>query len=440
MFRRLTAVASTAILILFLPAASGFAAVKAGTTCSKAGQSTSDSGKKFVCTKTGKKLTWILKKIPVKVSQESPGTTPVVPPAVDLTAECKLPNGSGARPDVAIGWPRIASRMNTVGVLNVKVIMVDFSDAVTTRTPAQAFSLINPKSAEIFTEMSYGRTTYKFDPALKWYRMSQPSTAYTFHTFDGQKSYIQEAVQLASGEVDFSKTDSLIVLANPDATHFDNGPAFAPLAGSGITIKGNYIGNGATSGHDLNNFGAIWLNHEISHSMGLVDLYAFNWDAKNYDSVFRFTGDFSYMSNSILTSNSPGLLAWERWLLGWLDDSQIICQKSGEKTITLSPIESSGGVKAVMIPTGKYTGVLIESRRALGIDKNMVKQGVLVYTIDTSVGSGYGPIQVQNVQPNDPRLRLSPLASGESLTVGNVKISVTASDSAGDTVNVSVRS
>ncbi len=30
----------------------------------------------------------------------------------------------------------------------------------------------------------------------------------------------------------------------------------------------------------------------------------------------------------------------------------------------------------------------------------MVKQGLLVYTFDTSVGSGYGPIKVQNVQPN----------------------------------------
>ena len=38
----------------------------------------------------------------------------------------KLPNGSGARPDVAIGWPRIANRLNTVGVLSAKVIMVDF--------------------------------------------------------------------------------------------------------------------------------------------------------------------------------------------------------------------------------------------------------------------------------------------------------------------------
>ena len=440
MFRRITAIVCTAVLILFLPTTNGFAALKVGDSCSKVGRATSISGKKIICTKSGKKLRWILKKSPAEVSQDSPGVVPVVPPSVDTTAECKLPNGSGARPDIAIGWPRIANRMNTLGVLNAKVIMIDFSDAGATQSPAQAFSMINPKSSEIFSEMSYGRTTYKFDPALKWYRMSQPSTAYTFKTFDGQKSYMQEAAKLASKDVDFSRTDSLIVLANPDATYFGSGPAFAPLAGSGITIEGNYIGNGATSAHDLNNFGAIWLNHEISHTMGLVDLYAFEWDNKNYDSIFRFTGDFSYMGNSSLTSNSPGLLAWERWLLGWLDDSQIICQKSGNNTITISPIERIGGTKAVIIPTGRTTSLVIESRRAEGIDKNMVKQGVLVYTVDTSVGSGYGPIRVQNAQPNDPRLRLSPLASGESLTVGNVKISVTASDSAGDTVNVSVGS
>lgn len=69
--------------------------------------------------------------------------------------------------------------------------------------------MINPKSTEIFSEMSYGHTTYKVDPALKWCRMGQPSAAYTFKTFDGQKSYMQEAAKLASRDVDFSKKIAL---------------------------------------------------------------------------------------------------------------------------------------------------------------------------------------------------------------------------------------
>lgn len=66
--------------------------------------------------------------------------------------------------------------------------------------------------------------------------MGQPSAAYTFKTFDGQKSYMQEAAKLASRDVDFSKKVALIVLANPDATHIGSGPAFSPLGGSGIKM------------------------------------------------------------------------------------------------------------------------------------------------------------------------------------------------------------
>ena len=404
-----------------------FASAKSGATCTKLSQSQIVGAKKFTCIKSGKKLVW------------NKGTAIAKPVStLNLADACKLQNGPAVRSDVAIGWPRIASRMRTTGTLNVKVIMVDFSDAVATRTPAEVFGIINPGSAEIFKEVSYGKMTYSFDPKLKWYRMSHPSTDYTFKSFDDQRNYIQEAVKLAENDVDFSKTDSLIVLANPDATALTFGPAFTPGPLSGVFSKGNYIGNGATSGHDLLFWGPMWLDHEISHTMGLVDLYAFAVDSSIPDSAFRFTGYFSYMGFSSSTSNSPGPFAWERWLLGWIDDSQIKCQHSGSGTTVLTPIERVGGTKAVIVPTGRYTAVVIESRRAEGIDKNMVKEGVLVYTVDTSIATGYGPIKVQNLQPNDPHLRQSPLRVGESLTVGTVKINVSASDSSSDTVEVTV--
>lgn len=410
-----------------------YAATKSGTTCKKIGQVQTVSGFTYKCVKSGKKAVWGAG-IAVSRTKPTPVPSPVIP--VDANKACRLPNGPAVRSDVAIGWPRIANRMKTVGVLNVKVVMVDFSDAPATRTPSEAFGLISG-SADIFKEVSYGKLTYKFDPTLKWYRMGKPSTSYSFATFNGQKEYIQEAAQLAAKDVDFSNVDSLIVLANPDATALSFGPAFAPNAGQGITINGNYVGNGATSGHDLLSWGSIWLNHEISHTMGLVDLYSFTELNNNYDSIFRYTGDFSYMSFSSTKGNSPSPLAWERWLLGWIDDSQITCQTATSATTTLSPVERTGGMKAVIVPTGPTSAVVIESRRAEGLDKNMVKPGVLVYTVDTSVSSGLGPIKVQNIQSNDPRYTKSPLALGETVKVGTVSITVTASDSAGDTVSVS---
>jgi hypothetical protein len=147
-------------------------------------------------------------------------------------------------------------------------------------------------------------------------------------------------------------------------------------------------------------------------------------------------GDFSLMG--FISGKAPEWLAYERWYLGWLDDNQIICQQTGDETTTLSAIETAGGVKAVMVPTGPTTAVVVESRRAVGYDAQLVKPGALVYTIDTSTPGGEGLVQVLPAIDNDPYRDQSPLAVGESVTVGPVTITVTAADSTGDTVRVTI--
>jgi hypothetical protein len=73
--------------------------------------------------------------------------------------------------------------------------------------------------------------------------------------------------------------------------------------------------------------------------------------------------------------------------------------------------------------------VIVESRRALGYDSKLPKAGALVYTIDTSILTGQGPIQVNFS---------SPLAAGESVTVSNVTIKVIEATVDGDIVQITV--
>jgi M6 family metalloprotease-like protein len=318
--------------------------------------------------------------------------------------------------------------------------MVDFPDAPATMTPAEALARISP-AQDVFKEMSYGKLSYNLKPQLKWYRMSKNSTEYVAGgwTFFKHRDYISEAAKLADSEVDFSSTDNLIILANPDAKGMGySGPAFAAVRNSGITLDGKYISNGATSAYDLNNWKSIWLNHEISHSMGLVDLYAFTSSnsANRYDGL-RFTGEFSYMGLSSYESNSPSLLAFERWNLGWIEDSQIECTKSSKLTKLISPVQVSGGTKAIIIPISNTKAVVVESRRALGIDKALIKSGALVYVVDSSIQSGLGPIKVfPSDLVNDPRYLNAPRTTGESVTVEGVTIKVVQSDASGDTVEI----
>ena len=56
-------VSATSILLSLIVLTHGNAAVKAGSTCSKAGQKTTISSVKYVCTKMGKKLTWQAEKV-----------------------------------------------------------------------------------------------------------------------------------------------------------------------------------------------------------------------------------------------------------------------------------------------------------------------------------------------------------------------------------------
>ena len=402
------------------------AATKAGAKCTKVGSKSVVGAKTFTCIKSGKKLVW------------DKGVSAVV--AVDLLADCKLPVADG-RGDVSIGgWPRIDERLKSTGGVIATVVMVDFPDAPASMTPTDAFARIS-QSADVFNEMSYGKLSYTFKPALKWYRMSKKSTDYVAGgwTFIKHREYITEAAKLADVDIDFSKTDSLIILANPDSTGIGNsGPAFAAIRKNGITLDGKYISNGATSAYDLNNWKSIWLNHEVTHTLGLVDLYAFTQSnpANRYDG-FRYTGEFSYMGFSSYESNAPSLFAFERWNLGWINDSQIKCLKDAKSTELISPVQTSSGVKAVVIPISRTKAVVIESRRAIGIDKNIAKSGALVYVVDSSIQSGQGPVRVfPSDVSSDPRYLKAPRALGESVTTEGVTIKVTKSDDSGDTVEI----
>jgi M6 family metalloprotease-like protein len=351
---------------------------------------------------------------------------------------CKLPIADG---DVGIslgGFPRNANRLQSTGTVNATVIMVDFSDAVATKTPAEAYALISGATAT-FTEMSYSQMQYTMTPTLQWFRMSKASNQYDFSS--GHREYIQEAVDLADSVVDFSATDSLVILANPDSTGIGSrGPAMAASPGNGIVADGNEMLNAVTSAYDLNTWGSIWLNHEVSHTLGLVDLYAYKPKSDTFAGTLPYTGAFSYMGYNSFEANAPALTAWERWLLGWIDDSQILCanpRSDGEINTLITPIGVTGGQKAVVIPVSETKVVVVESRRASGIDANIAKTGALVYTVDSSIQSGYGPM---NVYPrggeDDPSFVQSIRAAGESAVASGMKVEVVSSEAAGDTVKI----
>ena len=434
-----------------------FAAIKSGSICTKAGRISTQGGFEFKCVKKNKKLVW-QRSGKLKTATSTPSATPTSTPVPSITPtpsetsspsptptpparsvlNCKIPVSDG-RGDVAIGFPRISDRLKSIGNVVIQVVFVDFPDAPATMTTREAFAKVS-EAANLFSELSYGRLQFAMQPNHKWYRMSKTAKSYAplNQSFMHHRAYIVEATNLADGDVDFSKTDGVLILANPDARDLGNsGPAFASIFGNGITLDGKYIANGATSAYDLNYWGYIWLNHEFGHAMGLVDLYAFRpEDSTNPNDYHRFVGEYSLMGLSSLTTNSPGFLAWERWLLGWIDDDQILCLQEKTTTTLVTPVQRKSGLKAIVIPLSLTRVVVVESRRAEGVDKNLTKPGALVYVVDSAVQSGLGPVKVIPIEPSDNRRLKSTRAQGESVTVDGVTITVKKSDADGDLIEV----
>ncbi len=304
-------------------------------------------------------------------------------PTSASVSECRLHPYSFT--NVGLGLPNPSHKLPSVGNVKTIVLFADFNDVPAVQTPQEAFSLISPSAEQFFSSISYGRMNWMLEPHFVWLRLSQPSAHYGdgIRSYAGHLEFIQEAVNLADADVDFSTADSVIVMVPPQASAVGHGPALGAAPGEGYTADGKIFENGITSGADVPGWGFLWLNHESGHTMGLPDLYAYQYDSVNYDDQHRFVGGFGLMG--YIDGFAPEYFAFERWQLGWLDDSQIVCQSMGDQITTLTAVEIPGGVKAVIVPISDSKAVIVESRRPIGYDQALVKSGALVYTVDTSI-------------------------------------------------------
>ena len=81
-----------------------------------------------------------------------------------------------------------------------------------------------------------------------------------------------------------------------------------------------------------------------------------------------------------------------------------------------------------MVPLSQHRVLVVESRRAQGWDAALAREGAVVYTVDTTVPSGHGTIQVAN-----ERQALQP---GESVTVDGITVTVLRASKDTDTVQI----
>jgi hypothetical protein len=193
-------------------------------------------------------------------------------------------------------------------------------------------------------------------------------------------------------------------------------------------VDGKEFLSSATSGHDLKFWGGLWFNHEFGHEMSLVDLYAYQ------GSGHRFVGEYSIMG--LISCTGQDLFGWEKWILGWLNDDQVICANSGISTALITPIETAGGTKLFTMPISNTAAIVVESRRAIGYDKKLPKTGPLVYIVDTNIPSGTGTIKILPFDETDTYKLESPMVVGQVIYYMNYSIKFVSTDIKGDLIEI----
>jgi len=276
------------------------------------------------------------------------------------------------------------------------------------------------ETTRFFESMSYGMATVDWTllEVEKWVAMDQTSEELGLTggapTTD-REAFVESVIDRVEMSMDISEFDVVgVFLPGVDKILIGQAVPSDRLTDSGKRQHFTLVGGG---------YMRFWqvFAHELGHAwVGFEDLYSFEQQS-------QFLGAWDIMQLALLVTG-PELTAWNRWIAGWLDDSQVRCvASSGTTGHFIAPVEGmSKQPRMIVAPTGDGSAVVVESRRIKGYDKG--GDLVLVYSVDTSVQSGQGPI----------RLVAELTGNGATAESGDVRVTLLESDTDGDLVEMTV--
>jgi len=413
-------VVSALVLATITPFAN--AAVTPGTKCAKQGQTSTSAGIKYTCIKSGKKLVWN-KGVPVKKAEPAPTPTPEtkvevknllssdsrITPTTALTAieTCKTEDMTpdqyyGGIMKHRNGFPRPSETVYGKKVGKVLIIPMGFNDLpfrFEKIQRGQVFSsdldLINesiPYVKEAFQKLSAGRFELVVDvlPQSEWWIIDADNPLTGVWGVDNFPK-ITEIITKYKSNFKFDDYDTFAFITG-------NGmPGQAGLgsaqASFGLTVKNSKAGsiNAILMAGSLAN-STIWV-HELGHSLfSLEDLYLFSEAATNTPkdraAEVSVPGKWDLMSDA----TRPNMLGWNRLLTGWLYDTEVRCLAEQKSSVHyLSNVLTDNEPKLLTINLSPGVTLAAEPKYVTGSDL-----GLLLYTINTHIPHGEGPLLSQN--------------------------------------------
>ncbi|MFN3218292.1 MAG: hypothetical protein ACE367_17495 [Acidimicrobiales bacterium] len=318
-----------------------------------------------------------------------------------------------------------AVNLSSIGTLRIAVLFVDFPGAAGQGDPRPANQAWMDAGIDVLERTSNGRFSVDIVATTPgWTRMPASARSYGFDdgiTYDEHLVYLQDAIDAADADVDFSDVDLPLVVV-PDAANLFGSAAFRGLPGALVADEG-VLGPAVTFGSDAEEVSGVIFEHELLHTLGLADLYAF-FEPQQHE----FVGLWDWMGS--IFEPRTDLFVWNKTRLGWLRPNQTLCgARRGSTSAVLAPSAGPRGTKSVFVRTGRFTGVTIEHRRPSDLDPGVCRSGVLVATLDSRVETGLGPIRVAGGRSDDRGCGTGPrsdatLRVGQSVRVDGATVRV----------------
>lgn len=354
------------------------------------------------------------------------------------TSRCQLQD-QNINPGMNVGFPKSPDRLSSTGVIKALILPVDFANLPGAGKPAEIFYQMATYMDNYYKLMSNNKVSFSFQTLPTWHRVNFDPAIYKLGAWNGgdPNGYYDAVLASADSVVDYSQFDVVYVFSPKQvpSSLIAYGPAFPMIK---LTDDGS-VRNGTISGADAYRSGINtewrWMAHETGHLFGIYDLYTISPEPNVY-------GDWDLMSNNwgdLLELNS-----WNRYIQGWLTDTQVKCLESSQLTtpveVTINPLsDRNSEVKAAVVRLSDTKVLVAEVRRNGGYDKmNDIYSGVLVYTVDMTIESIKGGYQVQRRPGSiDPRFLDATLRPKDKIKVGNLWIEVISSGANGDVIRIS---
>jgi len=314
-------------------------------------------------------------------------------------AVCTLLTVSAIEPTLG-NLQAFKTRTAAKGPQRVIVVLVEFPDKKHSTSGETIGQIVFGDLNDFYREVSYGLMSITGDMTNRWYQTRTPLSKldleeWAFNSKD-MKTFEREAIEAAGQDLDYREYDFVILVAAgrvwPHATcnfNVSTKDGAGPLRGI-VVNEDSPLG---TYAHELGH--VLPSNFEPRHGCGLPDLYSYEASEKGQDPNI-FVGPWDIMA----TSNPPKhFSAWSKMEFGWITPETLQLGTKIASPITLQPLESDSGTRALVLSISDTKSYVIEVRRQIGYDSNLPSEGVLVYLVDLSKGDGDGVVRVVNSRP-----------------------------------------